>query len=293
MKICFADWRSRGRQGRRSAFTMIEIALSLAIIGFALVAIIGILPFGMSVQRENREETIINNDANVLLETLRSGNMGFDDLTNYVIAITNTWATYDGARTLDRSGVDWYTPTASRLPGRALTNGFRIVGLLSTPRYIPDPDTGGFVSNYVVAHLRSLSGGAAEKFPQDDPNAREMAFSYRLISEVISVGTPASETVTNNAWDIGQVNYAYYPTNSPEYVARASYLNYATNLQNNLHDVRLIFRWPLRPDGRVGNAGRQVYCTTVGGRLMLTNDYWLANFPLFFLQPTTYTTNSL
>ena len=30
----------------RSAFTMVEIALCLAIIGFALVAIIGALPFG-------------------------------------------------------------------------------------------------------------------------------------------------------------------------------------------------------------------------------------------------------
>ena len=38
-----------------SAFTMVEIALALAIIGFALVAIIGVLPFGLNVQRQNRE----------------------------------------------------------------------------------------------------------------------------------------------------------------------------------------------------------------------------------------------
>jgi len=38
-----------GRQLR--AFTMIEIALCLAIIGFALVAIIGVLPTGMGVQK--------------------------------------------------------------------------------------------------------------------------------------------------------------------------------------------------------------------------------------------------
>jgi hypothetical protein len=46
-----------------SAFTMVEIAISLAVIGFALVAIIGVLPRGLRVQRENREETIINQDA--------------------------------------------------------------------------------------------------------------------------------------------------------------------------------------------------------------------------------------
>ena len=38
---------------------MIEIALCLAIIGFALVAIIGILPAGMQVQKDNREDTIV------------------------------------------------------------------------------------------------------------------------------------------------------------------------------------------------------------------------------------------
>src|SRR5436190_18277631 len=39
-------------------FTMIEIALCIAIIGFALVAIIGILPAGMQVQKDNREDTV-------------------------------------------------------------------------------------------------------------------------------------------------------------------------------------------------------------------------------------------
>ena len=60
------DSRCEGlRPTRQSAFTMIEIALCLAIIGFALVAIIGVLPTGMGVQRQNREETIINQDATI------------------------------------------------------------------------------------------------------------------------------------------------------------------------------------------------------------------------------------
>ncbi|HLZ53286.1 MAG TPA: prepilin-type N-terminal cleavage/methylation domain-containing protein, partial [Verrucomicrobiae bacterium] len=37
-------------------FTMVEIAICLAIIGIALVAIIGVLPAGLNVQRDNREE---------------------------------------------------------------------------------------------------------------------------------------------------------------------------------------------------------------------------------------------
>ena len=72
-----------------SGFTMIEIALCLAIIGFALVSILLVLPTGMNSQRDTREETIISQDASVLMEAIRGGARGMDDLTNYVYAITN------------------------------------------------------------------------------------------------------------------------------------------------------------------------------------------------------------
>ena len=55
---------------------MIEIALCLAIIGFALVSILLVLPSGMNTQRETREETIINQDASMLLEAIRNGSRG-------------------------------------------------------------------------------------------------------------------------------------------------------------------------------------------------------------------------
>ena len=48
---------------RTGGFSMIEIAIALGVIGFALVAIVGILPLGLTVQRDNRAETIINQDA--------------------------------------------------------------------------------------------------------------------------------------------------------------------------------------------------------------------------------------
>src|SRR6478736_2420767 len=76
------------------AFTLVEIALSLAIIGFALVAIIGVLPFGLNVQKENREETIIVQEATYLLDAIRNGARGLDDLTNYVESITNIATVY-------------------------------------------------------------------------------------------------------------------------------------------------------------------------------------------------------
>ena len=73
---------------------MVEIAICLAIIGIALVAIIGVLPIGLNVQKDNREETLIDQDATVFMENIRNGARGLDDLTNYVMAITNSWTLY-------------------------------------------------------------------------------------------------------------------------------------------------------------------------------------------------------
>jgi type II secretory pathway pseudopilin PulG len=56
-----------------AAFTMAEIAIALGVIAFALVAIIGILPVGLQTQRDNREETIVVEDARVLIEAIRNG----------------------------------------------------------------------------------------------------------------------------------------------------------------------------------------------------------------------------
>src|SRR6185503_19757012 len=42
-----------------AAFTMVEIAISLGVIAIALVAILGVLPTGVRVQRDNREDTIL------------------------------------------------------------------------------------------------------------------------------------------------------------------------------------------------------------------------------------------
>src|SRR6266511_3471916 len=72
-------------------FTMIEIAIALAVIAFALVAIIGVLPIGLNVQRDNRAETIINQDATYWLEAIRGGAQGLDDMVNYVESITIKW----------------------------------------------------------------------------------------------------------------------------------------------------------------------------------------------------------
>ena len=59
----------------------------------------------------------------------------------------------------------------------------------------------------------------------------------------------------------------------------------APNLQSNLHEVRLTFRWPPAAGPK---AARQVYRATVGGSLVQTNEPQSPTVPLFFLDPGTY-----
>lgn len=240
----------------QAAFTMIEIAMALAIIGFALVAIIGILPMGLDVQKNNRRETIINQDANYFIEALRSGGVGLNDLTKYVAAIV----------VADNSGVKYYQnpdpifanfPIPSGLPtpeALRLTSGQTIIGLLSRPRS----------EGRVEAYVKALSGAASEKSPQANAIINEAAFGYRLVPEIIPYDDPADLNGSNSA--------------------------VVNNLRRNLHEVRLLFRWPLLPgyegDGRpkLGN-GRQVYRVMVGGALTQNG----AVPETWFFQPQIYT----
>ncbi len=262
----------------QSAFTMIEIAISLAIIGFALVAIIGILPFGMNVQKDNRQETIINQDATVFLNAIRNGARGMDELTNYVMAIynyTTTWNNRQGRYVPGTTATLVYTPTnSSPVPGLWLTNGYRIVGLLSTPKYIPWGN--GFVSNHVVALVRSISGPAVEKFPQTNSTVQQLGLNYRLISEVLPYDT-------NTFYEATWTNYLASGLNTNEVAIRSNYFRMVKSFETNLHDVRLTFRWPLQPNGSAGPS-RQLYRTMVSG--VITNDP--PSFPYYFFKPRTY-----
>jgi len=275
------------------AFTMIEIALCLAIIGFALVSILLVLPTGMNSQRDTRQETIINQDASMLLEAIRGGALGMDDLTNYVYAVTNTWTNF----TTHASGQNGYTynsvyVTAPIYPvgpysASPLTNGANIVGLLSTPEFIADshilpwtnypsvPDryyaarfyNTGCYSNHVVAYIRSFSGLAAEKPPQNNEIMQSDTFSYRLLC----VNAPIS-----------------FDTNV--YNLSLDQRKYVEQLAGNLRELRLLFMWPQLPNGNVGPF-RQTFRATIAGQLSLTNISF-NNYPLYFYQSQSFITNT-
>jgi type II secretory pathway pseudopilin PulG len=266
---------------------MVEIAICLAIIGIALVAIIGVLPIGINVQKDNREETLIDQDATIFIENIRNGTRGLDDLTNYVYAITNSWTFYNDQGKSNGGGVNGYVyasffvapqyPTAGPAgAGTPITNGLRIIGLLSTPEFIAGNGTPlgnivkvGYYSNYVVAYVHSLSGPASEKPPQDNDLIRNDSFGYKIVCQNV----PAA--VDTNLFDIFNL--------PPDQQSAA---NYARQLTANLRELRLTFLWPLLPGGGTGN-GRQTFRTAVAGQ-MVTNIVGPGQF-LYFFQPQSFT----
>jgi type II secretory pathway pseudopilin PulG len=268
---------------------MVEIAICLAIIGFALVAIIGVLPIGMNTQRDNREETVINQDATMFMEAIRNGVRGLDDLTNYVYNITNYWTEYDRDGVVPRIlqyGVDTYSLTNQTfslngspfltvpIPFR-ITNGLRIIGLLSTPEYTDKNGNGkpiwtlmiGGRSNHIVAWVYSMSGPAVEKPPQpNDSIIRQDSFGYRILC----VNAPAA--VDTNNFTLA--------ANDPVYI-------HNQQLTANLHELRLTFLWPQLANGNVG-PGRQTFRTMVAGQITLTNDPAYGPRSLYFYQPQSF-----
>lgn len=296
---------------RAGGFTMIEIALSLAIIGFALVAIIGILPYGMGVQRENTEETIINHDTTVLLDGICNGQQGLDDLTNYVACITNFQQVFDAlgkpASITPTPRALWYTTTNSGIgsvvmaPEFPLTNGNRIVGLLTTPKYTTYISQGQmyYVSNHVVAVIRAMSGLASDKAPQLNDSVREMAFAYRVTSEVIPYGYGASNvfsgviTNANNFLYQDWTNFGAYTPGSVDWYARSNYLLYAKNLQMDLYDVRLVFLWPVTFTG-IGSGQQSIRSVASGPIVASIQPGYPTVYPaglpyqLYYVQPNVF-----
>jgi hypothetical protein len=126
------------------------------VIGFALVAIIGVLPHGMNQQRDNRYDTYIAQDAVYWMEAIRSGAQGLDDLTNYVEEIV-----------VQQIGVSSNHYSFGPPSPTTFSSGSNIVGLLSTPGD----------NNWIVrATVRAISGAAVEKSPLN----HDVAFRYSL-----------------------------------------------------------------------------------------------------------------
>ncbi len=148
---------------------MVEIAIALGVIALALVAIVGVLPLGLNLQRENRDETIINQEGLYFLEAIRSGGVGYD-LTNAVYEL--------GVMTTNVTTGDVST-NYIQFNGGFPATGSNIIGHLSTPKgliYVPN----GEPIEKNLAKVRAQSGTATEIAG----NNNDLAFTYLLAVEV-------------------------------------------------------------------------------------------------------------
>ena len=240
------------RGGRSRGFTLLEIAVSLAVIGFAIVAVIGVLPMGLNIQKDTRERTVILQDATYFMEAIRHG--AAEVITNRVAStalldsIPSMWQVYQGLPpVLLARNVDYKTDA-------------EIIERLSAPsREVPG--IGRLL--YTVALVRSLSGAASEKGGSAFDN--RIAFSYFLRSEILSItNTVPIET-----------HITFEPLGNTEFNLRT---NEWGSFGQNLSDLRFAVMWPPVPDvydAQESYRNKQVFRTLVSGfvgRLETRND---------------------
>ncbi|MBM3847169.1 MAG: type II secretion system protein [Verrucomicrobia bacterium] len=202
---------------RRGGFTLLEIAVSLAVIGFAIVAVLGVLPSGLNIQRDTRERTIVTQDAAYIIEAIRRGSMDtlsaqtnlvnrVDDM--HIITIFQNLQTTDSYR-VNR---DWFPNDGEFI--KRLAEPIRSYGPLSQ------------ISVRVL--MRSLTGSAAEQGGNADYD--RIMFKYYLTAEVVPV-TSVDESVVYDSAALDPLERSYRD-------------GQMRSMTNNLSELRLKISWP-------------------------------------------------
>ncbi|MGO8701589.1 MAG: hypothetical protein ACLQVY_28230 [Limisphaerales bacterium] len=277
-----ADAKEKRRQGELG-FTMVEIAMAIGVIGFALVAIIGILPAGMGVQQSNREDTIISQDAPYFMDAIRNGcvlntnrfgaaNQNLDFLTNYVERIyfvTNYNTPAKGLRYATNNTIFNNTMIG--------WSGSNIIRLLSTPEWT-NADFSWYLST--VAIVRSMSGPAIQ---QNGANPL-MTFRYQMTVEI--------EPFVNLSPDLtNYVAYTGFMTNLDFNDANLANQRYTNAMINNFYDIRLRFAWPVYENGATITVGpnAQTYRSQIAAQLVYAPAYMNGEtIPAWSFQPLSY-----
>lgn len=230
MKLLPETVPGRIRGGRDSAFTLVEIALCIAVVSIAMVAIIGVLPTGMNVQQQNREESLLNQDAELLLNVLRSGQVGSRDLLNFADRVTLVRDYRDGSPTRTNY---FHGPLVSGAPdiSEPLTDAFQLLGLISRPRYTREvsqnsPNGSAVVTNTIHLEMRTLSGSMANQpvirtgTVRTPGNDQRIDFAFRYLVTI--------ETVSRQGIRV------------PGDITRADDLT-----ASGVSEIRMTFEWPL------------------------------------------------
>lgn len=200
-----------------AGFTLLEIAVSLAVIGFAIVAVIGVLPTGLNIQRDTRERTVILQDATYFLEALRQGPRGTNDLLGNVEQI---WVAYSQGENVP--------PRVEQLQrNKDYKTDAEVVELLTLPR------AGKYGDHlYSVALVRSLSGSASEKGGVSSEDGR-IAFSYFVRTEVVPITSVPTQAFTTTE-----------KLDPRENLHRT---RQSQRFANSLNEVKVTMMWPPAP----------------------------------------------
>lgn len=270
---------------------MIELALCIGIIAFAMVAIMGVLPLGLSVQKQNREDTIIDQEGQQWINILKNGQGGWGDLTNYLDYVLVDHQQLNGIGGGAGPAVygfrgPFFSDTVPK-PNVLLTNANHIVGLLSVPTF--EADSGVVYSNRVLAVVRSISGSQNSQVRRSLSDTAALAesqsqdaFRYQIEVELTPAATVPSldMTYTNPSFTNlstlesiqsgGWLNaYRLDPDKVGQYFKSGGVNRADTDpLAATLYDLRLTFRWPVfkvGEDYRVG-PGIRSFRTQVTGR---------------------------
>ncbi|MDI9401762.1 MAG: hypothetical protein ACOX2U_00490 [Limisphaerales bacterium] len=237
---------------------MVEIALCLAIVGFALVVIMGVLPLGGQAQKKNRENTLSLIDGNYLLEAITHGARGYDDLGLYVdeILLYSDSNTSAGPQAVIQNNVSDGTYWGTR----------EIVGLLTAPRFLLT-SSNVWVPNYLNNNrilgnslytnmtcrlkMRSMSGSSSDK-GNNEAN-RDFGMAYLVDVDVLPLQT--------NVLNMSQLD---------KDEALLEKMKVDRSLSQNVYQVSVTLSWPLRRSEKGGysaGANSQVFRTLVSGSM--------------------------
>jgi len=227
---------------------MIEIAISLAIVAVAMVAILGILPTGLTVQKENREDTIIDQEAEYYMNIIRNSGMGAGPLFmgRHVDLISITETNHATGASIRRLFSERNTTGL----GYAWDSRQVIRKLLSTPSWdlgqfdqVPDaifsPDSGVVIEseNVVRAVIKAITGNATDFAAAYD----DLAFRYEMQVSLHPVLTPA--LFSGYGLDAGPSTV--YDNLSKAGIPGQGELLRQAALGSNLWEVELTMRWPV------------------------------------------------
>ena len=124
----------------RRGFTIAEVTMAVGIVAFGLVAVFSILPFGLTAQKDNREETIIRYEAEYWLAALQAGGLALESMDR-----VERVELVDVNGTVNSINRNHLSPLVSSNPGqmdliKAARNDWPVdvCGWLSAPDYIYD-----------------------------------------------------------------------------------------------------------------------------------------------------------